>query len=236
MQATSQDNLVSIIVPIFNELSSVNEVVKQLLVTPLPAGLDREIIIVDDGSTDGTTTLLQELPEDPRVRIHYSVLNFGKGIAVRVGLKYARGQIIMIQDADLEYDPGQIGDLLKPILEGSTEVVFGSRFLGQNRGMQLLQNLGNRILTATINLLYGAKITDAYTCYKIFSRGVAQKLRLQARGFELEAELTAQILLAGYGVTELPIRYQARCFAAGKKIRARDGLKGLLWMAYYRLR
>lgn len=228
--------LVSIIVPIFNEVSSVVEVVERLLVTPLPGGLEREIIIVDDGSTDGTTAILQDLPNDPRVRIHYSVLNFGKGVAVRVGLKYARGQIILIQDADLEYDPGQIGELLQPILEEQTEVVFGSRFLGENRGMQLLQNLGNRVLTATINLLYGAKITDAYTCYKVFTRQVAQKLRLQARGFELEAELTAQILLAGYQVRELPIRYQARSFAAGKKIRAIDGFKGLMWMAYYRLR
>lgn len=226
--------LVSIIIPVYNEVTSVREVVESVIAAPLPEGVQREIIIVDDGSTDGTTRLLDDFTNHPEVRIHYSVLNFGKGVAVRVGLRYAKGDIIAIQDADLEYDPNHIQDLLKPILEGKEQVVFGSRYLGQRKGMVLLQDLGNRILTGMINVLYGTKLTDSYTCYKIFSRAVLDDLRLKATGFELEAEITSRILQMGHKIVEIPIVYRARHRTEGKKIRPRDGFKGLAWMLYCR--
>ncbi|MBN9414605.1 hypothetical protein ABS71_03085 [bacterium SCN 62-11] len=223
--------LLSIIVPVFNEETSVVEVVERLLALPLPEGLTTEIIVVDDGSTDGTTRILQGFASNPALKIHYSVLNFGKGVAVRVGLRYAQGDIVAIQDADLEYDPDHLLELIKPIREGRTDVVYGSRYLGTNQGMVVLQNLGNRILTAFCNLLYGTKLTDTYTCYKIMTREVAAEMSrvLTARGFELEAEITARLLLMGKKPLELPIRYLARTRSQGKKIRARDGFKGLWW-------
>ncbi len=200
----------------------------------MPEGVEREIIIVDDGSTDGSQVQLRRYHDHPAVKLHHSVINLGKGVAVRIGLHHAKGDICLIQDADLEYHPDQIPELIAPILENKTQVVFGSRFLGQPRGMVFLQKLGNRILSKATQVLFGHRITDAYTCYKVFTREVASKLRLRAHGFELEAELTAQMLLAGYSILELPIRYHARSHAEGKKIRARDGFKGLFWLAYYR--
>jgi len=229
--------LLSIIVPVFNEETSVVEVVDRLLNLPLPEGMTTEIIVVDDGSTDGTTRILQDYPNQPSLKIHYSVLNFGKGVAVRVGLRYAHGDVVAIQDADLEYDPAHLLELVKPLAEGRAEVVYGSRFLGVNQGMVVLQNLGNRILTGFTNLLYGTRLTDTYTCYKIMTRGVASQVSrvLTARGFELEAEITARLLLMGHKPLELPIKYLARSRKQGKKIRARDGFRGLWWLLRIKL-
>lgn len=229
--------LLSIIIPVFNEVTSVVEVVDRVLQVKLPEGMGREIIVVDDGSTDGTSYLLKLYAEHPDVHVHFSVLNFGKGVAVRVGLRYAQGDIVVIQDADLEYDPSQLAELLVPILEGRTRVVFGSRYLGQARGMVLLQDLGNRILTGFTNLLFGSRLTDSYTCYKILDRESAAYLSrtLQCRGFELEAEMTARLLRRGEAIMELPIDYQARSRSQGKKIRPRDGLLGLYWLLQLRL-
>ncbi|MFN8611124.1 MAG: glycosyltransferase family 2 protein [Vulcanimicrobiota bacterium] len=229
--------LLSIIVPVFNEETSVIEVVQRLLALPLPEGLTTEIIVVDDGSTDGTTRILEGLSENPALKIHYSVLNFGKGVAVRVGLRYAQGDIVAIQDADLEYDPNHLLKLIEPIMEGRCQVVYGSRYLGVNQGMVVLQNLGNRILTAFTNILYGTRLTDTYTCYKIMSREVASQLSrvMTCRGFELEAEMTARLLLMGHKPLELPIRYLARSRSQGKKIRPRDGFKGLWWLLRIKL-
>jgi len=226
--------LVSIIIPVFNEETSVLEVVTRTLSVELPPGVEREIIVVDDGSTDGTAAVLKAFQDSPVVRVHYSVLNFGKGVAVRVGLRYAQGDIILIQDADLEYDPAQISSLIAPLLDGQAQVVFGSRFLGRAEGMVTMQNVGNRVLTGAVNLLYGARITDAYTCYKVMTRRVLEKLVLSAKGFELEAELTARFIKMGYKILEVPIQYKARSRQEGKKIRARDGFIGLAWLAYYR--
>ncbi len=226
--------LVSIIIPVFNEETSVLEVVSRTLSVELPAGVGREIIVVDDGSTDGTAAVLKAFQDSTVVKVHYSVLNFGKGVAVRVGLRYAQGDIILIQDADLEYDPAQISALIQPLLDGQAQVVFGSRYLGKPEGMVTLQNLGNRILTGAVNVLYGVRITDAYTCYKVMTRRVLDKLVLNSKGFELEAELTARFIKLGYKILELPIAYRARSRQEGKKIRARDGFVGLAWLAYYR--
>ena len=221
--------LLSIIVPVINEVTSVVDVVERLLALPLPEGLETEIIIVDDGSTDGTSRLLQSYKDNQSIKVHFSVLNFGKGVAVRVGLRYAQGDIVAIQDADLEYDPSHLLDLVTPIMEGKTRVIYGSRYLGVSKGMVLMQNLGNRILTQFTNLLYGCRLTDTYTCYKVMEKSVAQELSkvLTSKGFDLEAEITARLLLMGHTPLELPIRYNARSRTQGKKIRARDGFQGL---------
>ena len=229
--------LLSIIVPVFNEETSVVEVVERLTNMALPEGLRAEIIVVDDGSTDGTTRILEGFNSHPALKIHYTVLNFGKGAAVRVGLRYAQGDIVAIQDADLEYDPNQLLELAKPVMEGRAQVVYGSRYLGVNQGMVPLQDLGNRILTRFTNFLYGARLTDSYTCYKVMTRQVAAQVSrvLTCRGFELEAEITARLLLMGHRPLELPVCYQARSRSQGKKIRARDGFIGLWWLLRIKL-
>ena len=223
--------LLSIIIPVFNEVNSLVKVVDRALTVDLPNGIARELIVVDDGSTDGTSELLRQCKNNPLVKVHHSVLNFGKGVAVRVALRYASGDIVAIQDADLEYDPIHLSALVTPLLNGQAKVVYGSRFLGKASGMVLLQGWGNRILTAFSNFLFQGTLTDAYTCYKVFDRTTADWLsrQLVSRGFELEAEITARLLRAGFEIQELPVIYQARSHQQGKKIRAGDGIKGL-WM------
>lgn len=221
--------LLTIIIPVYNEVSSLSEVVDRALAVALPEHVEREIIVIDDGSTDGSADLLSRYREVPTVKVHHSVLNFGKGVAVRIGLRYASGDVVAIQDADLEYDPAEMAELIQPILTGTSTVVYGSRFLGRPHGMRFLQGWGNRVLTALTNLLYGSQLTDCYTCHKVFDRETAAWIskRLRSRGFELEAEISALLLRKGCQITELPIRYQARSHNQGKKIRARDGIVGL---------
>lgn len=215
--------LLSIIMPVYNEAANVLTVLNAVREAPLPPGLDRELILIDDGSNDGTSALLQR---QEGIRYHRFPVNRGKGAAVRKGLSMALGEFALIQDADLEYSPACYPQLLQPLLEERCEVVYGSRFLGHQEGMLPLQYLGNRILTATCNLLFGAGLTDSYTCYKAFRRSCLD-FPLAASRFELEAELTAKFLLRGRRILEVPISYSARGRAQGKKIRAVDGIKGL---------
>lgn len=223
--------LVSVIVPVFNEATNVLTVLEAVQRAPLPDGTVLELVVVDDGSTDGTSELLHSYEG-----IRYSRLsrNEGKGMAVRQGLRMARGELVLIQDADLEYSPQCYPQLLAPLLEGRCDVVYGSRFLGHQEGMKPLQYLGNRILTATCNWLFGGRLTDSYTCYKAFRRACLD-FPLSARRFELEAELTAKFLLRGRRIEEVPISYTARGRAQGKKIRARDGFRGLWCLAACRM-
>ena len=196
--------------------------IDRLLTVVLPAA--REIIAVDDGSSDGTREVLDRYEGAPNVRIVHSDRNRGKGHAVRLGLAAAGGNIIAIQDADLELDPAQLATLVTPLLENKTDVVYGSRFLTKRPTGPWLTLAANRALTALTNLLYGSSITDMETCYKIMRTGVARSLHLEADRFDIEPEITARLLNGGHRIMELPVTFTPRSRAMGKKIGWRDGI------------
>jgi glycosyltransferase involved in cell wall biosynthesis len=225
---------VSIVIPVYNEIRSVDEVLRRALDAPLPPGCEKEIIVVDDGSTDGTTVLLRELAEKGQIRFHATVLNFGKGTALRVGFRMATGQILIVQDGDLEYDPRDYARLLEPMLAGKAQVVYGSRFRGQLTGMAWQNLLANKILTLLANVLYGARITDEATAYKAFRREVLERIELHCQRFEFCPEVTAKVRRLGIAIDEVPISYHGRTAAEGKKIRWRDGVEAVWTLIRYR--
>ena len=222
----------SIIVPVYNERETIAEVLDRVLAVEC----DKEMIVVDDGSTDGTAQLIEEWlggrPE--RVAFHRHVRNRGKGAAVRTGLEHVTGEYVVIQDGDLEYDPRDYAKLLAAVIEQGAQVVYGSRFLGNNPRMFFTQRAGNVILTRLTNLLYGASLTDMETCYKLFARDVVAALPLTSDRFNIEPELTARLLRKGVGIVEVPISYAGRAYAAGKKINWRDFISAV-W-TLFRLR
>lgn len=231
---------VSIVIPVYNERATVEDIVGQ--VQAVDVGMERELLIVDDGSTDGTRELLaRRFAPDSGVRVLFHERNRGKGAAVRTGIGHATGDVVLIQDADLEYDPQDYRELLRPIVEGEAQVVYGSRFLG--RRYRLLGRdrvafpvfyLGNRFLSIVTNLLYRSSLTDMETCYKAIARPVLQELNLQASKFDFEPEVTAKILKRGHRIVEVPIRYQPRTQQEGKKISWRDGVRALWTLLKYR--
>ena len=198
--------------------------------------VDKEIIVVDDGSSDGSRQIIEQEAAAGRVRAFYHERNQGKGAAVRTGFQHATGDFVIIQDADLEYDPREYKVLLLPLLEGRSKVVYGSRFRGgPTKAMFFTHMLGNRFLTLVTNILYDTIITDMETCDKCFRTEVIRNLPLRARGFEFEPEVTAKVLKRGYRIYEVPISYTGREFEEGKKIRPwRDGLKALWTLVKYR--
>ncbi len=212
----------SVIVPVFNEHATVAAVIDRLLTIDFPT--DREIIVINDGSSDGTREVLRRLEGTPRLRIVHAEENRGKGHAIRLGLDQARGDVIAIQDADLELDPAQLGSLVEPLLQGKADVVYGSRFLGRRPDAPWLTLVANRTLTSLTNILYGSSITDMETCYKIMRTTVARGLGLTADRFDIEPEITARLLKAGHRIVELPVTFTPRSRAAGKKIGWRDGI------------
>jgi dolichol-phosphate mannosyltransferase len=220
----------SVIIPVYNERATIAEVIKRVKAVKL----NKEIIVVDDGSTDGTVEILKDQREEGVVTVHESKINFGKGAAVRVGLKYITGDIVVIQDADLEVDPTEYYHLIQPILRGQTKVVYGSRFMKKNPGTPLLTLLANKFLTMLTNLLYRSSLTDMETNYKVFSTDVLNQIQLRCVGFELEPEITAKFFKAGFRIVELPIGYQPRTVKGGKKINWRDGVKAILTLIKYR--
>ncbi len=239
----------SIIMPVYNEMATIREIVARVRAVPLrvtiwggearevTVELEREVVIVDDGSTDGTRDYLDTLRGDEEVRVIFHEHNQGKGAAVRTALRAATGDLMIIQDADLEYDPRDYPVLLQPVLEGRAEVVYGSRFRGgPTKAMFFWHMLGNRLLTLATNILYDTILTDMETCYKLFTRRVAEQLDLRAPGWGFDPEITAQILLLGYRIYEVPISYNGREFTEGKKISWRDGFTVLKTLLAYRLR
>ncbi len=213
--------LLSVIIPVYNENSTVSEVIEKVASIKLP--LEKEIIVVDDGSNDGTAEQLK-LQTANITKLYSSPVNVGKGAAVRIGLRLAKGDIILLQDADLETNPDEYLHLLNPILNGETAVVYGSRFLRKNDKVPTVRRLGNFMLTSITNILFRSKLTDMETAYKVFTREVADKLNLRCNRFDIEPEITAKIWQAGHKIKEVPISYSPRTALEGKKIRSRDGL------------
>jgi glycosyltransferase involved in cell wall biosynthesis len=227
--------LLTIIVPVYNEAATVRRVIDRLLEIPLP--LSREIIVVNDGSTDGTATVLDGLlPVDGVLSIVHAPANGGKGSAIRIGLDRARGSIIAIQDADLELDPVQLAALVQPILDGEADVVYGSRFLAGHPGGPWISVAANRTLTALTNVLFGGRLTDMETCYKIMRTSVARGLRLESNRFDIEPEITAKLLLQRRRIVERPVSFDPRNRASGKKIGWRDGFHAVAVLLKYRVR
>lgn len=222
----------SVVIPVYNEAPYIEEVLQAVRNSPLPQGVSTEIICVDDGSLDGTSEILDRFADS--IHVHHSVLNFGKGTAIRIGLSLVTGDIILIQDADLEYDPKDYWKLIRPIISGEADVVYGSRFLGKIQNMRLANWFANRILTLTVRFLYGQKITDEATCYKVFRAEVLKELTLRCRRFEFCPEITAKISRKGYRILEVPIAYRARTTNEGKKIRWSDGVIALWTLLRYR--
>jgi glycosyltransferase involved in cell wall biosynthesis len=232
---------VSVIIPVYNEALLIGEILRRVFQAPLPDGAELEVVVVDDGSTDSTLAaievVLTEHPEyRPRFIRHTSLVNHGKGAALRAGFKLVTGDIIIIQDGDLEYSPNDYPALLAPFRDPAVEVVYGTRFAGGfPAGMRKANLLANLVLTASTRILYGQNITDEATGYKVFRRSVLDKFPLQARGFEFCPEFTGKAMMAGIRITEVPITYNPRGILEGKKIRARDGFTAIYWLAKVRL-
>ncbi len=213
----------SVIIPVYNERATISEVVRQVESLPY----EKEILVVDDCSTDGTRELLQYTtwPED--VRVLYHQRNQGKGAGIRTGIAAVTKEVVVIQDADLEYRPSDIPLVLQPIVDGVADVVYGSRFLGTHRSFMFYHYVGNKLLTLVTNLLYNNMLSDMETGYKAFRASVLKSLRLRSQRFDIEPEVTAKVLKKGYRIYEVPIYYAGRDYTEGKKITWRDGVTAL---------
>jgi glycosyltransferase involved in cell wall biosynthesis len=222
----------SVVIPVYNEADTVIEVIRRVRNTPY----DTEIIVVNDGSTDGTRDRLERLPDADDLRLLRHETNAGKGAALRTGFACVTGDIVIVQDADLEYDPRDFEKLLEPILDGRADVVFGSRFLGgPHRVLYFWHYLGNRFLTLLSNALTNVNLTDMETCYKAFRAPILNDLRIKSNRFGFEPEFTAKVAKRGLRIYEVPISYSGRDYAQGKKITWRDGVAALFTILRFRL-
>lgn len=223
----------SVLVPVFNERVTVGEILRRMRRVELP--VDLEIIVVDDGSTDGTGKVLAAL-EDSTVMVLTHPENRGKGACIRTALACAHGDLVLIQDADLEYDPQDWPALLAPILRGRARVVYGSRFLGERQTMPFTRHLGNRLLSLATDVLYNTNLSDLETCYKLFDRTVLDSITIDSDGFDFEPEITAKVLRAGIPVYEVPISFAGRDHAEGKKFTGADAARAVATLVRYRFK
>jgi len=233
---------VSVVIPVYNEAATVQTLVERVVGVPLPAGLRRQVILVDDCSTDGSAAKLDELPRlHPQVEfvVVHKTINQGKGAALRDGFARATGDIVIVQDADLEYDPADYPKLLAPILDDKADVVYGSRFIGEPHRVQYFWHmLGNKFLTTLSNMFTNLNLTDMEVCYKVFRREVLQRIRLKCNRFGFEPEVTAKIarLRPRLRIYEVGVAYYGRSYEEGKKITWKDGVKAILAIVWYGLK
>ena len=222
--------MLSVVIPVYNEIDTIARVVSRVAALPI----DKEIVIVDDCSTDGTIDVLEKLKGIPGIRLILHEQNQGKGAALRTAFQHAQGEIVVIQDADLEYDPREIPGLIEPILRGEAEIVYGSRFIGQvQQDKSWVHRFGNGLLTTASNLFSGLKLTDMETCYKAFRRDALKCIEVDQNRFGIEPELTAKLARRGYRFSEVPISYSPRTYAEGKKIGIRDLFKAVYCIGRY---
>jgi glycosyltransferase involved in cell wall biosynthesis len=225
-----KDPLVSVVVPAYNEIDTIEEIIRRVLAVPLRI----ELIVVDDGSADGTRDLLQKLQRAHGFKLIQQPRNGGKGSALRAGFAQISGDIVIVQDADLEYSPEEYPSLIEPIASGRADVVYGSRFLGRHRVFLFTHYMGNKLLTFLTNLLYNTILTDMETCFKVMRADVLRSFSLRSNGFGIEPEITAKIFKRGFRVYEIPITYDGRGYTEGKKITWRDGLVAIWVLLKYR--
>ena len=225
-----QDPLLSVVMPVYNERETIEEIIPRVLAVPVRI----ELIVVDDVSTDRTPEILARLQKELGFTLLRQPRNGGKGGALRRGFAAVTGDIVLIQDADLEYSPEEYPELISLICQGRADVVYGSRFLGRHRVFLFTHYAGNRLLTLITNVLYNTMLTDMETCYKVMRRDVLKSFTLQSNGFGIEPELTAKIFKRGYRVYEVPITYDGRGYEEGKKITWRDGVVALWVLLKYR--
>jgi len=221
----------SVVIPVYNEVHNISEIIKRVQAQELA----NEIVIVDDGSSDGTRDILKDMDGKDSVRVILHERNQGKGAAVSTGMKAARGDILLIQDADLEYDPRDYPQIIRPIEEGIADVVYGSRFLGGPRRVTMFWHMiANKLLTAMTNILYDTILTDMETGYKVFRRGVIDGMTIRSKRFNFEPEFTAKVLKRHYRIFEVPITFNPRDYSQGKKIKLKDAFEAVWALLKYR--
>jgi glycosyltransferase involved in cell wall biosynthesis len=232
LKGVLKDPLLSVVMPVYNERDTIEQIIPRVLAVPIRT----ELIVVDDGSTDGTRDLLTALSQQHQFKLIFQPKNGGKGAALRRGFQEVSGDLVVIQDADLEYSPEEFPDLIELICQGRADVVYGSRFIGRHRVFMFTHYAGNRLLTLITNILYNTMLTDMETCYKVMRTEVLRAFTLDANGFGIEPELTAKIFKRNYRVYEVPITYDGRGYDEGKKITWRDGVVALWVLLKYRFR
>ena len=225
------DPLLSVVMPVYNEIDTIDEIIRRVMAVPVRV----QLIVVDDGSKDGTRDLLTGLQKEFGFTLVFQEQNQGKGAALRRGFQEVKGDLVIIQDADLEYSPEEYPELIELICQGRADVVYGSRFLGRHRVFMFSHYLGNWFLTLLTNILYNTMLTDMETCYKVMRSSIMREMNLQSNGFGIEPEMTAKIFKRAYRVYEVPITYDGRGYEQGKKITWRDGVVALWVLFKYRV-
>jgi len=224
--------MISVVIPVYNEVKTIKEIIKRVQ----SVDLAKEIIVVDDASTDGTREILNQLKEEKGINVLFHHLNQGKGAALRTAFKQAKGEIVIIQDADLEYDPQEYSKLIRPILEGKADAVYGSRFLGgPHRVLFFWHYLGNKLLTLLSNMFTNLNLTDMETCYKAFKSSLLKKFTIESNRFGVEPEITAKLAKLKCRIYEVDISYSGRDYSEGKKINWKDGIAAFYWILKYNL-
>lgn len=220
----------SVIIPVYNEKSTIEKILKKIEAVPI----DKEIIIIDDCSSDGTSELISKIEREHPIKVIHHKSNLGKGVSVRDGLDFSKAEYVVIQDADLEYDPSDYPRLLKPLLEKRADLVLGARFMEKHSGI-FIHQLGNKFLTALINFLFGSRLNDYSTCYKMARRKTFCDLKINSKSFDLEAEIVCKALKRKFIIEQVPVSYYPRPYHEGKKIRWNDGVHAIIAIIGYRI-